>query len=95
VSLIEILDKIKKNNVDAYKIRKVLEEYETFSAYTNDYITKYDMMTLILYYHFPQKDELHECVSDLLNMYIETAERMPMENKKKLIDFIVDYLDHD
>jgi len=93
VSLIEVLDNIKKKGVDAYKVRKVLEEYERLSTYANDYITVYDIMTLILYYHFPQDDEVHEAVADLLGIYVDTMNRVPMEDKKRIIDLIVDYLD--
>jgi len=93
VSLIEILDNIKKNDVDPYKVRKVLEEYERLSTYANDYITKYDIMTLILYYHFPQNDKVHEAVADLLGIYVDTMDRIPAEDKKRIIDLIVDYLD--
>ncbi len=93
MSLIEVLDDIKKRNVDAYKIRKVLEEYERLSAYANDYISIYDIATLVVDFHFPQGDEVHECVSDLISMYMETVGRMPMEDRKRLIDLIVDYLD--
>ena len=94
VSLIEVLDDIKKKGVDAYKIRKVLEEYERLVTYTNDYITKYDIVTLVVHYHFPQKDEVHESVSSLLGIYVDTMDRVPAEDKKRFIDLIVDYLDH-
>ena len=94
VSLIEVLDDIKKKGVDAYKIRKVLEEYERLVTYTNDYITKYDIATLVVHYHFPQKDEVHESVSSLLGIYVDTMDRVPAEDKKRFIDLIVDYLDH-
>ena len=94
VSLIEVLDDIKKKGVDAYKIRKVHEEYERLVTYTNDYITKYDIATLVVHYHFPQKDEVHESVSSLLGIYVDTMDRVPAEDKKIFIDRIVDYLDH-
>ena len=94
MSLIEILDNLKKKGVDAYKVRKVLEEYERLATYANDYITKYDISTLILYYHFPQNDEVHEGVADLLGVYVDTLDRVPAEDKKRFIDLIVDYLDH-
>ena len=93
MSLIEILDNLKKKGVDPYKVRKVLEEYERLSTYANDYITKYDISTLVLYYHFPQNDEVHEGVADLLGVYVDTLDRVPAEDKKRLIDLIVDYLD--
>jgi len=94
VALIEVLDKIKEKGVNSYKIRQVLEEYERFSTYTDDFVSKYDIATLISYYNFPQNDALHDNVLALLDYYMETVKRMPMDDKKKLIDFIVDYLDH-
>jgi len=94
VSLIETLDKIKKKDVDALKVKKVLEEYERFVIYADDYVTKYDIATLILNYHFPQKDELHADMDVLLGLYIDTAGRMSMDDKRRFIDFIYDYLDH-
>jgi len=94
MSLIEVLDEIKKKGVDAYKIKKMLEEYERLVTYTNDYVTKYDIATLVLYYHFPQKDDIHESVASLIGIYTDTMDRVPAEDRKKLIDLIVDYLDH-
>jgi hypothetical protein len=94
MSFIEILDRIKKKNVDALKIKNVLEEYERFTIFSNDYVSKYDIAVLVLFYHFPQKDELHEDVDALIGFYIETTERMSMEDKRRFIDLIYDYLDH-
>ena len=92
--LIEVLNRIKKHDVDSFKIKRMLEEYERLSVYANDYISKGDIAVLVLYYHFPQKDEVHEDIDALLGFYMETAERMPMDDKKRLIDLIFDYLDH-
>jgi len=94
MSLVEVLNNIKKKGVDIYKIRKVIEEYERFSVYVNDYITKSDMIALILNYHFPSKDELYNDILTLLSLYMDTVERMPMDDKKRFIDLIIDYLDH-
>ena len=94
MSFIEILDRIKKKNVDALKIKRLLEEYERFVVFANDYIGKYDIAVLVLFYHFPQKDELHEDVDSLIGFYIETTEKMSMEDKRRFIDLIYDYLDH-
>ena len=94
MSFIEILDRIKKKGVDALKIKQVLEEYERFAVFHNDYVGKYDIAVLVLFYHFPQNDELREDVDALLGFYIETTERMSMEDKRRFIDLIYDYLDH-
>ena len=94
MSFIEILDRIKKKDVDALKVKRMLEEYERFSVFANDYVGKYDIATLILFYHFPQKDELHEDIDALIGFYIETTERMSMEDKRRFIDLIYDYIDH-
>ena len=93
MTLIEVLDKIKEKGVDSYKIRQVLEQYERFSTYTDDFVNKYDIAMLVSCYHFPKNDAVHDNILALLDYYMETVKRMPMEDKKKLIDFIVDYLD--
>jgi len=73
MSFIEILDRIKKKDVDALKIKNILQEYERFSVFANDYVGKYDIATLILSYHFPRNDELREDIDALVGFYIETT----------------------